>query len=93
MSGRSSRYWPREHKILSYAAQYRKVHVTGSSSRVVREAALGRRGWVLGLATMPHGPRSKRASEGGEYSAKPTPGCCHSQGDRTEATRRVPWGD
>ena len=45
ISGRSSRYWPREHKILSYTAQYTKVYETGPSSRVVREAALGRRGW------------------------------------------------
>ena len=45
ISGRSSQYWSREHKILSYTAQYTKVYETGPSSRVVREAALGRRGW------------------------------------------------
>ena len=45
ISGRSSRYWSREHKILSYTAKYTKVYETGPSSRVVvREAALGRRG-------------------------------------------------
>ena len=46
ISGRSSRYWSREHKMLCNTAQYTKVYEIGPSSRVVREAALGRRGWV-----------------------------------------------
>lgn len=33
----------------------------------------------------------ERAS--GKRREKPTPGCCHSQGGRTEAARRVPRGD
>ena len=37
ISGRSSRYWPREHKILSYTAQHTKVYESGPPcSRVVR---------------------------------------------------------
>ena len=44
-SGRSSQYWLREYKILSYTAKYTKVYEPGPSSRV-REAALGHRGWA-----------------------------------------------
>ena len=46
ISGRSSQYWSREHKMLCNTAQYTKVYETGPSSRMVREAALGRRGWA-----------------------------------------------
>ena len=46
ISERSSRYWSREHRMLCSTAQYTKVYYgIGPSSRVVREAALGRRGW------------------------------------------------
>ena len=45
LSRRSSRYWSREHKMLCNTAQYTKVYEIGPSSRMVREAALGRRGW------------------------------------------------
>lgn len=44
-----------------------------------------------GVATTPHAPWSN--ARAGKRREKPTPGCCHSQGGRTEAARRVPRGD
>ena len=73
----------REHKILSYTAQYTKVYETGPSSRVVvREAALGRRGWGGDAA------QYEEEDNGVNGTAMSDDGFSSAEADRRDAERR-----